>query len=112
MAESKGKRCYDNDTCPYHPIIEDQVRKSVPRWAFLVVLSGFALFAGWHVRSLDAFDTKYMREVKDFHKAAEQNRSILIEVRTKQEMILRKLEGEEDDLRRFNLYRKNKNRGE
>ena len=111
MNEKQSRRCYDNTVCPYHEYMEEQVKKSLPRWAFISAISAMCVlslsFAGWHIKSLDAFDTKYLREVKEFHKVAEQNRGILIELRTKQEMVLQRL-GDNNDLRRFNFHGEDK----
>lgn len=82
MAEREHTRCYDRSDCPYHETMEKRVDNSLPRWVFISAfgtLIGVAVvFAGWHIKSLDAFDSKYYKQVEKFNNVAKQNRELLL----------------------------------
>lgn len=92
----KNNRCYDNNTCPYHDIINDRTNKALPRWVFLSAFGAFitvaVIFAGWHVSSLNAFDGTYKAQVVEFNRLAMENKELLIELRTNQKELIKKLD--------------------
>lgn len=97
MAETpkKANRCYDEGGCPFLKILEKQVQAALPRWVFISAFGTLCaiafIFAGWHVSSLSNFDEKYFGSVKDLHEMAEGNKNLLIEVKTKQDMVLQNI---------------------
>lgn len=111
---SKQNRCYDNNTCPYHEIIQDTVNKALPKWVFVssvgTIVAVALIFAGWHVKSLQAFDNKYQQEVMRFNAIAIQNKEILVEVRTELRLLQNRLreDRERDNLQRFDFHGKTK----
>lgn len=96
MPEDKGRRCYEKGLCPFHSILEEQAKKALPRWVFvsafgtLVTLA--VLFAGWHVSSLAALDSKFEKQVVESKSIAQQNREILIEVKANQVELIKKFD--------------------
>lgn len=100
MDNQDDTKCTFADKCVYHQIVEreiDMLKKNfLPRWVFLASFSGLItlsiVFAGWHINSINAFDERYSVAVKAFHGVADANKSLLIEVKTKQDMVLHKLD--------------------
>jgi len=94
--EEKGRRCYEKGLCPFHQIVQDQIDKSLPRWVFLSAFGSLItiaiVFASWHINSLEAYDAKYQKQVLTFNELAQKNKELLIEVRTTQKEILKKLD--------------------
>jgi len=84
MEQESGGRCYENGKCPFHNMLQEQVNKSLPRWVFISAFGTMVMlalvFAGWHVKSLAAFDNKYEKKIEQ----VESNRELLIELRTNQ----------------------------
>lgn len=100
--QGEGRRCYETGQCPFHPLLQEQVNKSLPRWVFvsafgtLITLS--LIFAGWHVNSIAALDKKYEAQLGTFTGIAQQNRELLIEVRTNQKELIKKFDKIEAEL--------------
>jgi len=55
--------------CAEHPFVAEAARKSVPRWAFISVLSTALVisltFSGWYTSSLRTIETKVIAEVEE-----------------------------------------------
>jgi len=90
------RRCYESGLCPYHNILEEQAKSALPRWVFVSAFGTLIMlalvFAGWHTKTLSAFDEKYAQNVVRFNDIAKQNRELLIEVKTNQVILMKKLE--------------------
>jgi len=94
--KENGRRCYEAGTCPFHSIIEKKTDSALPKWVFIsafgTMITLAILFAGWHVNSLSAFDAKYQQNVERFNAIASQNKELLIQVKTRQDLILDSIE--------------------
>ena len=95
MTDEK-RRCYEKGQCPFHPLLQEQVNKSLPRWVFVsafgTLISLSIIFAGWHVSSIASIDAKYEVQIHTFTNIAQQNKELLIELRTKQNELIKKID--------------------
>jgi len=93
---TEGRRCYEKGQCPFHPILQEQVNKALPRWVFVsafgTMITLSIIFASWHVSSLAEIDRKYEKQSSQGHITSQQNRELLIELRTNQIEMKKKID--------------------
>jgi len=102
MQDEQKRRCYEKGQCPFHPLLQEQVSKSLPRWVFVSAFGTLVtlalIFAGWHVNSIASLDAKYEKQITSFNSLAQQNKELLIEVHTNQKELIKKFDKLDSEL--------------